>query len=145
MSLIVGPAAVVMRCEISSGEQGLQQVRCWVRELARQSGFGRAEQVSFCTAAQEALEHVIARAYAGCDGLPILLNASNGGGDVVLSIRDYGRKPRCSLQCASTPGTLPEGVYGLWRLYGLVDEVRLDPTPSEGSILTLVKRRRVCS
>ncbi|MCZ6779384.1 MAG: ATP-binding protein [Acidobacteria bacterium] len=145
MSFIAGPAAVVMRCEISSGEEGLQQARRWVRELARQSGFDRTEQVSFCTAAQDALEHVIARAYAGCDGLPILLNASNGGGDVVLSIRDYGRKPWRSLRSAQTACTLPEDVYGLWRLYGLVDEVRLDSTPTDGSILTLVKRGRTCS
>jgi len=145
MSLVAGSAGVAMRCEISSGEQGLQQARCWVRELVRQSGFGRAEQVSFCTAAQDALEHVIARAYAGCDGLPILLNASNGGGDVVLSIRDYGRKPRCPVHSARTPSALPEGMYGLWRLYGLVDEVRLDSTPREGSILTLVKKGRSCS
>jgi anti-sigma regulatory factor (Ser/Thr protein kinase) len=141
VSLGASQMAAVMRCEISSGTEGLQQARCWVRELARQNGLDSAEQVRFCAAAVEALQHVIEQAYAGCEGFPILLNASNGGDQVALSIRDYGRKPWWPQQYECTPGPLPEGAYRLWRLYGLVDDVRIDSTPRQGSILTLVKKR----
>jgi serine/threonine-protein kinase RsbW len=114
-------------------------IRKMVEALALLGGFDQpaSEQIGLCL--NEALANVIRHAYDGHGDQPIALTAEATGGEMRLSIRDWGRgvipAPPAAAKDPLTPGGL-----GMICLKSLMDQVDFQPQP-DGMLLTLVKRK----
>lgn len=87
----------------------------------------------------EALANVIEHGYGGDDSKEIAIGAELVGGAFCVVVRDWGAiaDPATFQQRdLDDPG---EGGYGLFLIEELMDEVRREPQPDGGTLLTLIK------
>jgi serine/threonine-protein kinase RsbW len=115
-------------------------VRKMVEALAMLGGFDQSasEQIGLCL--NEALANVIRHAYDGKGDQPIALTAEAVGGEMRLSIRDWGRGVRPVTPSPAVKDPLTPGGIGMICLKSLMDTIDFQPQP-DGMLLTLVKRK----
>jgi serine/threonine-protein kinase RsbW len=115
-------------------------VRKMVEALALLGGFDQpaSEQIGLCL--NEALANVIRHAYDGHGDQPIALTAEAAGGEMRLSIRDWGRGVVPPPISAAAKDPLVPGGLGMICMKRLMDQVEFHPQP-DGMLLTLMKRR----
>jgi anti-sigma regulatory factor (Ser/Thr protein kinase) len=122
----------------------LDEIREFVGEVARQSGFSDKEIYSIQLAADEASSNIIEHAYAGMGEGKIEIDCSISETEMKIVMRDHGK--------SFDPSTVPEpnikadlserkiGGLGMYLMRKLMDEVSYESSADAGNVLTMIKR-----
>jgi anti-sigma regulatory factor (Ser/Thr protein kinase) len=119
---------------LQSDADQVPRARRAVEVFSRRGGLadGDARQIGLCV--QETLLHIIAHAYGGLGGRPILLEGWWHDEILRLTIRDWGHGAHPEFQSPRGDGV------GLGCLRLLMTEVRFTAQP-DGMLWTLIRRR----
>ena len=120
-----------------------------VEAFARQVGLGEKAVADVGLCLNEALANVIRHAYASVADKPIVIRAEykdgtgdeGGGGELVVSIRDWGNGRNPDEQQPRPYDPLEPGGLGLICLRSLMDRVSYEPQPDGGMRLVMGKKK----
>jgi serine/threonine-protein kinase RsbW len=123
----------------------LDEIRCFVAEVAQQGGFTEKEIYSIQLAADEAATNIIEHAYAGTPEAEIQITCDMHGKTLVISMHDDGQPFDASqVKQPNLKADLSRrqiGGLGVYLMRKLMDEVRYESKPGAGNLLTMTKRR----
>lgn len=122
----------------------LDEVRDFVGDKARISGFGERDIYSVQLATDEAVSNIIEHAYEGISNASFELTCEFKRDRLVITIMDHGKPfDPSKVAIPDVKADLSErkiGGLGIFLMRKLMDEVRYEITAS-GNLLTLVKRK----
>ena len=127
----------------------LSKISRFVTSAARTAGLNSAAVYAVEMAVDEACTNIIEHAYGGESRGDIECTCQVEGGELTVTLRDYGRP--FDLSSVPEPDISAcleerrEGGLGLFLIRKLMDEVHFRFTPDSGNILTLVKRKESTS
>ena len=117
----------------------LDEIRRFVGELARKSGFSDKEIYSIQLAADEAASNIIEHAYQDSS------SCGMEAGRLVISMHDDGKPFDISrVKEPNLKADLSDrqiGGLGIYLMRKLMDEVHYESKPGRGNLLTMIKRK----
>lgn len=128
---------------VPSHPKYLYVIRSALYPLTIEAGYTKKEARAIVLAIDEACSNIIKYAYAGDHTKTIALNVSFDAATMMIVLRDTGIKPDVA---AIAPRRLDEvrpGGLGTHFIAEVFDTVKYDTSQHEGTVLTLVKTRRV--
>ena len=126
---------------IKSRLDQLTKARNWIAEKAQAAGFSPDDVFALKLAVSEACANIIRHAYEGAEDKDIILSVCIEGDKLLLTIRDFGKKFDLSRYKPPDLDRPAESGYGIYLIRELMDEVEYDTSPSQGTILKMVKYR----
>jgi serine/threonine-protein kinase RsbW len=126
---------------ISSDLSEVERAREWISTLAQQSGLSSQENYELQLAVSETCTNAIKHAYAMEKGHTIVLSANIDNSRICLKTRDFGIKLDSDSYQEPNLDKPSESGYGIYILRRLMDELDFDLSHSEGTEVTMVKRR----
>jgi len=122
----------------------LDEIRDFVGDIARRSGFSEKDIYSLQLAADEAATNIIEHAYEGIKNGFIELACDMQGDLLIIIMRDEGRTfDPSKVKPPNLKADLSErqiGGLGMYLMRKLMDEVRYESTRN-GNILTMIKQK----
>lgn len=139
-----------MEFMLTSDPVQIAPARKAVEAFAQQVGMSEAAIADVGLCLNEALANVIRHAYANVPDKPIVIRAEykddageSGGGELTVSIRDWGSGRNPAEQKPRPHDPLQPGGLGLICLRSLMDRVAYEPQPDGGMLLVMGKRKVV--
>lgn len=124
----------------------LDEIREYVGNIARESGFGDKDIYNIQLATDEAASNIIEHAYENRSDGVLELSCGVQGDTIKIILTDYGE----SFDPSEIP--LPDlksdladrkiGGLGIFLMRKLMDEVHYESRPDKSNILTMIKRKR---
>lgn len=122
----------------------LDEIRDFVGEKARTSGFNEKDIYSIQLATDEAVSNIIKHAYEGISNASFKLSCDFKDDRLVITVIDHGKSfDPSKVALPDIKADLSDrkiGGLGIFLMRKLMDEVRYEITAS-GNLLTLVKRK----
>lgn len=132
-----------LKLTLLSRSEVIRQVRKYVRKLASNVGFSEQQIFEIQLAINEAIANIIKHAYGGdADGKIEFAAQINNGSDLVIQIRDFGRKPERDKLRPRDLQKLAESGLGLFLIEQLMDHVEFDFSEETGTRLLLRKEQK---
>ena len=126
---------------VTSDPSEIAAVRKSVESFAQQLGFDDRAIAEIGLCVNEAIANIIRHAYAGKTDRPIDVAASADGGELSITLRDWGiGVDPSTLPCRPYDPLEPGGV-GLICLHQWMDQVAYTPQPD--GMLTTLRRKKV--
>lgn len=123
----------------------LDEIRNFVGELARKSGFSDKEIYSIQLAADEAASNIIEHAYQDSSGGMLECSCGMEAGRLVITMHDEGKPFDISrVKEPNLNADLSDrqiGGLGIYLMRKLMDEVQYESKPGRGNLLTMIKRK----
>ena len=127
---------------LTSEPQHLARLRDWLRGELTRLKVENQEQFGLQVAVGEICSNSIRHAYAGLGGKPIHVSVQGNEDQLVIEVRDFGKKFDPEAYRPPDFEAVPEGGIGLHLVRQFVDELSYDVTQEQGTRWTLVKYRR---
>jgi serine/threonine-protein kinase RsbW len=122
----------------------LNEIRDFVAEVARDSGFDDKEIYSVQLAADEAASNIIEHAYEGIADGQIELTCELRGMELIITMQDHGKSfDSKKVKRPNLKANLSErqiGGLGIYLMRKLMDEVNYRSSGA-GNLLTMIKRK----
>ena len=131
---------MLVSLRIDSDPAAIAPVRQAIEQLCANAGFGRADcdEIGLCL--NEAIANVIRHAYDGAPDRPIQIDAHVLGGEIQLTIRDWGKGVNPDTLPAKPPDPLKPGGLGLLCLRRMMDQVVFRQQP-DGMLLEMKRKK----
>ena len=135
-----------VRCIFPGRFTSLEKLSEFVMEAAQRSGLDESEVYAVQLAVDEAATNIIEYAYGGENRGDIDCGCEITGNGLCIILRDRGRpfNPEgvaAPLLNATLEEIKPRGL-GLFFMRKMMDEVKFEFTPSNGNVLTMIKRKK---
>lgn len=132
-----------LKISLQSRNDMIWRVRRLLKDFASKQGFSEREIFEVQLAVNEAIANVIEHAYQGDQSGEIEFDAGlDANNDLVIHIKDYGRKPDEKGISHRDLDELADGGLGTFLIQNLMDEVRYEHGEEAGTLLTLKKARQ---
>ena len=127
---------------IGSNSENLKPLREKIRSFLKKTGLPVKTQEEILVAICEGCTNSMRHAYLGKPGNEIRVTAQDREGEVVLKIRDYGKKIDLSkVKTPELPSQKPGGL-GIYFMKTIMDELQYNTTHPQGNELILVKYKK---
>lgn len=126
---------------VPSHPKYLYVVRSTVYPVLSNAGFSRSEIRRLVLALDEACSNIIKHAYSGDTTKTIWLKVIVGGENVRIELRDSGKKVDVGKIAPRDLKDVRPGGLGTHFMNSVFDTVSYDTSGSEGTLLTLTKKR----
>ncbi len=126
--------------DVTSDPANLARVRRAVEDFAGRSGFDSVAVAEIGLVINEALANIIRHAYDGATDKPVQIDADFQRGELVLSVRDWGKGKKPPAKPRHDP--LTPGGLGLVCLNTLMDEIEFLQQP-DGMLLRMKRSRNM--
>jgi len=124
----------------------LEKLSEFVTQAAHRSGLDESEVYAVQLAVDEAATNIIEHAYGGENRGDIECGCEITGNGLCITLRDSGRPFNPDGVAAPLLNTTLEEIkprgLGLFFMRKMMDEVKFEFTPSDGNILTMIKRKK---
>jgi anti-sigma regulatory factor (Ser/Thr protein kinase) len=127
---------------LTSEPQHLARLRDWLRGELTRLKVENQEQFGLQVAVGEICSNSIRHAYAGLGGKPIHVSVQGNEDQLVIEVRDFGKKFDPEAYRPPDFEAVPEGGIGLHLVRQFVDELSYDVTQEQGTRWTMVKYLR---
>ncbi|MCC6300773.1 MAG: ATP-binding protein [Anaerolineales bacterium] len=123
----------------------LDEIREFVGNIARASGFGDKDVYNIQLATDEAASNIIEHAYAGAADGVLELSCDMGEKELVITLVDHGlpfdpsEVPMPDLQADLADRKI--GGLGIFLMRKLMDEVHYRSNADKSNVLTMIKRK----
>lgn len=126
---------------IPSHPRFLYVVRSAVYPLVLGAGFSRKETRLIILALDEACSNIIKYAYGGNASKQIELSVTVTTSDMLLQLRDTGKKVDASRIAPRELTDIRPGGLGTHFMNSIFDSIKYDTSEGEGTVLTMIKKR----
>ncbi len=124
----------------------LDEIREYVGEIARTSGFGEKDVYNIQLATDEAASNIIEHAYDGVADGVLDLSCGMENDAIKIILIDYGEPfdpsviPMPDLKADLSERKI--GGLGIFLMRKLMDEIHYEPKEDKSNVLTMIKRKR---
>jgi len=123
----------------------LDEIRGYVGEIARASGFGDKDVYNIQLATDEAASNIIEHAYEGVTDGVVEISCGMKGKELQIVLVDHGEPfDPSEVPLPDLKADLAErkiGGLGIFLMRKLMDEVHYHSNPDKSNVLTMIKRK----
>ena len=135
------PKTETVTLTVPSHPKFLYVVRSALYPIVQSAGFSKQETRKIILALDEACSNIIKHAYEGNYSKPIELTVTVSDDDFCITVKDYGKRVDASRIAPRKLADVRPGGLGTHFMNAVFDSVRYDTSGSQGTVLTLAKRR----
>lgn len=131
--------------QFSAKFEFLDEIREYVGEIARESGFGDKDVYNIQLATDEAASNIIEHAYEGVIDGVVEISCGMKGKELQIVLVDHGEPfDPSEVPLPDLKADLAErkiGGLGIFLMRKLMDEVHYHSNPDKSNVLTMIKRK----
>lgn len=131
--------------QFSAKFEFLDEIREYVGEIARESGFGDKDVYNIQLATDEAASNIIEHAYEGVTDGVVEISCGMKGKELQIVLVDHGEPfDPSEVPLPDLKADLAErkiGGLGIFLMRKLMDEVHYHSNPDKSNVLTMIKRK----